>query len=123
MDYTGAAMAVEDGVGLARALSKMTSPNQLSDCLQIFERVRCLRSNQMQEASLLNGRLWHFPDGPVQQARDAAMEREVKGVPFVHSPNQWSDPATQMWCYGYNTEAEIDKAWEKAELKKLNGIH
>ncbi|KUL85984.1 hypothetical protein ZTR_06536 [Talaromyces verruculosus] len=118
----GAAMAVEDGVGLARALSKMTSPDQLSDCLQIFERVRCIRSNQMQEASLLNGRLWHFPDGPLQQARDAAMEREVKGVPFVHSPNQWSDPATQMWCYGYDTEGEIDKAWEMAEPKKLKGF-
>ena len=123
MDYTGAAMAVEDGVALARALSKMTSSDQLTDCVQLFETVRSLRSNQMQEASLLNGRLWHFPDGPLQRARDAAMVREVKGVPFVHSPNQWSDPATQVWCYGYDTEGEIDKAWEKVEPKKLNGFH
>lgn len=55
----------------------------------------------MQEASLLNSILWHFPDGPIQCERDKAMNPEVEGRPFSHSPNQWSDPATQMWCYGY----------------------
>ena len=55
----------------------------------------------MQEASLLQGTLWHFADGPAQVARDAAMRPEVEGRPFSHSPNQWSDPATQMWCYAY----------------------
>lgn len=68
----------------------------------------------MQEASLLNGKLWHFPDGPMQQARDAAMRPETLGELFSHSPNQWSDPATQMWCYGYDAEREIDLAWEES---------
>lgn len=117
-------MAVEDGVALSRALLKMTSLDKLSDCLEIFQKVRCSRANKMQEASLLNGRLWHFPDGPLQQARDAAMEREVRGLHFVHSPNQWSDPTTQMWCYGYDTEGEIDKAWDKKARDEIksNGI-
>jgi salicylate hydroxylase len=61
----------------------------------------------MQEASLLNSKLWHFPDGPIQQARDEAMRPEVEGHPFSHSPNQWSDPATQMWCYGYGFVEEL----------------
>ncbi|KAE8415988.1 hypothetical protein BDV36DRAFT_214074 [Aspergillus pseudocaelatus] len=113
----GAAMAVEDGVALARSISYMQSQEQLTEALAIFEKVRILRAGQMQEASLLNGQLWHFADGPMQEARDAAMEPEVEGLSFSHSPNQWSDPATQMWCYGYEAEREIDQAW--AEWKGL----
>ncbi|KAJ5812304.1 hypothetical protein N7474_008605 [Penicillium riverlandense] len=107
----GAAMAVEDGVALARSLSKVSSIAEIPKALAVFEQVRIERSGMMQEASLLNGKLWHFPDGPLQQARDEAMRPETLGIPFSHSPNQWSDPATQMWCYGYDTETEIDKAW------------
>ncbi|OOO13389.1 monooxygenase FAD-binding protein [Aspergillus oryzae] len=111
----GAAMAVEDGVALARSSSYMQSQEQLTEALTIFEKVRILRAGQMQEASLLNGQLWHFADGPLQEARDAAMAPEVEGLSFSHSPNQWSDPATQMWCYGYEAEREIDQAWAERE--------
>ncbi|EED18876.1 salicylate hydroxylase, putative [Talaromyces stipitatus ATCC 10500] len=110
----GAAMAVEDGIALARSLSHMESPEQWQHAVDIFQTVRIKRSSQMQEASLLNGQLWHFADGPLQKARDAAMIPEVEGLPFSHSPNQWSDPATQMWCYGYDSENAIDEAWVKA---------
>lgn len=106
-------MAVEDGVALAQALTHLASRADLPGVLSIFETVRIERTSQMQEASLLNGQLWHFPDGPLQQARDAAMVPETQGVTFSHSPNQWSDPATQMWCYGYDSEREIDEAFKK----------
>ncbi|KAJ5198680.1 uncharacterized protein N7498_007797 [Penicillium cinerascens] len=109
----GAAIAVEDGVALAQALSKITSKAHIPHALSAFEKVRMQRANQMQEASLLQGKLWHFADGPAQQARDAAMRPEVEGRPFSHSPNQWSDPATQMWCYGYDAEREIDLEWDR----------
>lgn len=119
---TGAAMAVEDGVALARSLSHMDSIEQLQEALDIFEMVRIERAGQMQEASLLNGQLWHFADGPLQEARDAAMASEVEGIPFSHSPNQWSDPATQMWCYGYDADKEIDAAWTKAGTWKVGSV-
>lgn len=113
-------MAVEDGVALAQALSKISSRSEIPAALSTFEAVRIKRAGQMQEASLLNGKLWHFADGPLQEARDAAMLPETLGVSFSHSPNQWSDPATQMWCYGYDTEKEIDRAFEgrKAMIEK-----
>ncbi|KAB8256862.1 hypothetical protein BDV32DRAFT_152883 [Aspergillus pseudonomiae] len=107
----GAAMAVEDGVALARALSRISSGTTLDDALAVFEKVRAKRTRLMQDASLLNGQLWHFPDGPLQQARDEAMKPETQGRPFSHSPNQWSDPATQMWAYGYDAEKAIDEAF------------
>lgn len=108
----GAAMAVEDGAALAEALHLMTTKEDLQKSLKVFEMERVKRSSQMQEASLLNGKLWHFADGPVQRARDEAMRPEVEGKQYISSPNQWSDPVTQWWCYGYDAEEAVTKAWK-----------
>ena len=116
-------MAVEDGIALSRSLSHMTSKDQLQKALSIFQEVRKKRAGHMQEASLLNGKLWHFPDGSLQQARDEAMAPEVQGIPFSHSPNQWSDPATQMWCYGYDAEEAIDIAWMESLEGRVDCVH
>jgi salicylate hydroxylase len=117
----GAAMAVEDGAALAEILSLITSASHLHSALKVFEKVRLLRTGQMQEASLVNGKLWHFADGPDQRARDAGMRAEVEGKVVKESPNQWSDPATQRWCYGYDAEKEIRDVWDEhvADKAKL----
>ena len=112
----GAAMAVEDGAAIGEVLNFIQSRDQLRLALEVFEQVRMKRSYQMQEASLLNGKLWHFADGPEQRARDDATRAEVEGRHFVSSANQWSDPVTQWWAYGYDAELEVAKAWnEKTE--------
>lgn len=108
----GAAMAVEDGAALGEVLSLIERRSQIPLALEVFEQVRIKRSYQMQEASLLNGKLWHFADGPEQRARDAAMRPEVEGKHFLSSANQWSDPVTQWWAYGYDAEREAVKLWK-----------
>ncbi len=110
----GAAMAVEDGAALAEVLSVIESREQVCDALRIFEKERMKRSGGMQSASLVNGKLWHFPDGPQQEARDRGMRAEVEGKPFLESTNQWSDPVTQVWAYGYDAEKAVRDLW-KAE--------
>jgi len=110
----GAAMAVEDGAALAVALNEITSTSQLRFALGLFETERRQRTGKMQEASLVNAMLWHFADGPEQQARDAAMRAEVEGRRFLASPNQWSDPVTQAWAYGYDAEEAMQQRWEAA---------
>lgn len=110
----GAGMAVEDGAALAVVLSKITSLDQLPFALKVFEKERIKRSGDMQNASTVNGYIWHFADGPEQQARDAAMNAEVSGVPFISSANQWSDPVTQWWAYGYDAESVMEEAWNKS---------
>jgi len=117
----GAAMAVEDGAALATALDKLQSKDDLLQVLNVFEKVRKERSGQMQDASLLNGKIWHYADGPEQAARDKAMRPEVEGRHLLHSPNQWSDPVTQAWCYGYDAEKAIDEAFEKLNPISVNG--
>lgn len=108
----GAAMAVEDAAALAEAIDLVDDVADLPQALHVWESVRMLRTSQMQEASLVNGKLWHFPDGPEQRARDAATRAEVEGRQFTTSANQWSDPTTQRWTYGYDAEDEVRKAWE-----------
>lgn len=116
-------MAVEDGAALAQALRLISSVHEIPKALHTWQAVRLQRSSQMQEASLLNGKLWHFPDGLEQEARDAGMRPEVEGRHFIRSPNQWSDPTTQRWCYGYDAEEEIRIAWKRSqtEHKEMDG--
>ena len=113
-------MAIEDAAALAEALSMIRSKTELPKALEIFQNVRVKRANQMQEASLINGKLWHFADGLEQEARDAAMRPEVEGLHFDESPNQWTDPVTQAWCYGYDAEEAMAKAMSSA-LAKASG--
>ncbi|KAJ6030198.1 hypothetical protein N7499_012616 [Penicillium canescens] len=54
------AIAIEDGVALARSLSKIENATEISKALSIFEEVRIQRAGLMQEASSLNGKLWHL---------------------------------------------------------------
>jgi salicylate hydroxylase len=114
----GAAMAVEDGAALGEILSLIDSRDELPLALDVFVQIRTKRSYQMQEASLLNGKLWHFADGPEQKARDAATSAEVEGRHFLSSANQWSDPVTQWWAYGYNAEEEVASAWNESRETK-----
>ncbi|KAK5271662.1 hypothetical protein LTR96_003488 [Exophiala xenobiotica] len=117
----GAAMAVEDGAALAEALHQVGDRSDLPRALRVWEAVRKDRADKMQEASLINGKLWHFADGPLQQARDEAMRPEVEGREFVTSPNQWSDPTTQRWTYGYDAEWEVKKAFAGKKSSSVNG--
>ncbi|GME53214.1 3-hydroxybenzoate 6-hydroxylase 1 [Neofusicoccum parvum] len=109
----GAAQAVEDGGSLATLVSSISSRSELPTALRIFEQLRIPRTAQMQQASFVNGRIFHFRDGPEQRARDAAMRDEVEHKHYLQSPNGLSDPTTQIWCYGHDAEEEARKAWER----------
>jgi salicylate hydroxylase len=105
----GAAMAIEDGGALACGLCLISSADEIPFAMNVFEAERMKRTGQMQNASLQNGKLWHFADGPQQRLRDLSMRPEVEGKSFSWSANQWSDPVTQWWAYGYDAE-EVERA-------------
>lgn len=104
-------MAVEDAAALAEAINSVSDLRELPFALSAFEHHRMKRSGDMQNASTVNGMIWHFADGKEQEARDASMLAEVEGRPFSHSANQWSDPVTQWWAYGFDAEKEMQAAW------------
>jgi salicylate hydroxylase len=107
----GAAVAVEDAATLAECLKRLPRKEMLRYAIDVYEGVRIPRARRAQEASIRHGYTLHFPDGPLQQARDAAMRPEVDGRHFIASPNQWSDPTTQIWAYSYDPILEVQKKW------------
>jgi salicylate hydroxylase len=80
----GAAMAIEDGAVLARAL---TMSGAIGDALNLYERNRVDRTARIVEQSSFNRRLFHLPS--VQAMRDAFANRD-----------EGEDRNT--WLYSYN---------------------
>ncbi|MFT3863746.1 MAG: FAD-dependent monooxygenase [Solirubrobacterales bacterium] len=64
----GAAQAIEDGAGLAVALSEYGS--DVPAALRRYEEIRKERATRVQEASRANAKLWHLPGGADQARRD-----------------------------------------------------
>ena len=102
-------MAVEDAAALAECLDFVTSKERLDHALDLFQAVRIPRVRKVHESSLCHGTILHFPDGQLQEARDAAMQPEVEGRHFAASPNQWSDPTMQVWVYAYDVIDDVRK--------------
>jgi salicylate hydroxylase len=85
----GAAQSLEDAAVLARCLAAHTSdPGR---ALKQYEAARIERSTRLQEISHARRDTNHLPDGPEQQARDAAL---AGAAPLVRNG----------WIYGYDAE-------------------
>ena len=90
----GAAQAIEDAAVLAGCLAE--DPDDTERALKRYEAVRIDRTTRLQEASHDRSRINHLPDGPEQQARDAALAGR--------------DPLVgNGWIYGYNAMAVADE--------------
>jgi salicylate hydroxylase len=68
----GAAQAMEDGAVLAEELAGV-EPDGVTAALTRFVERRRPRAQKVLEASRGNGDLFHFADGPEQEARDAQL--------------------------------------------------
>lgn len=85
----GAAQSIEDAAVLARCLA--ASPGDPAQALRRYESARIARTTRLQQVSHARRDVNHLPDGPEQQARDAALAV--------------SDPlAANGWIYGYDAE-------------------
>jgi salicylate hydroxylase len=91
----GAAQAIEDGAALTALLSGGGEP---VETLRRYERIRLPRVTRLQEMSRANKYRYHMPDGPEQEARDAAMAASRERA-----------PETMQWLFGFDAGA-IDRA-------------
>ncbi|KAJ3508492.1 hypothetical protein NLJ89_g5721 [Agrocybe chaxingu] len=74
----GAAMAIEDAAVLGNIFSRISHPSQIGSFLKAYQDLRLPRATGTQRASQANQLRFHLPDGPEQQARDAAMKEAMK---------------------------------------------
>lgn len=107
----GAATAMEDGAFFGRCVSQVVKCYiSLAQAIEIYERGRMTKAHFKQQASFLNGAIWHLPDGPAQQARDEVMKLELDGRPVLKSANLYGDPTTILSVYAYDAEEHADSA-------------
>lgn len=86
----GAAQAIEDGACLAACLAEERNADP-AETLRRYERTRLPRVTRLQEMSRANKRRYHMPDGPEQQARDAAMVAVRERA-----------PENMQWLFGFD---------------------
>ncbi|KML09376.1 MULTISPECIES: FAD-dependent monooxygenase [Burkholderia] len=85
----GAAQALEDAVVLGRCVTGLASKDALGAALVEYQRLRIDRSARIQLASAGNGGVFHLPDGPEQQARDAELKSRRADFKSYHWT--WAD--------------------------------
>ena len=108
----GAATSMEDGAFLAKTVGEVVKGNMsMAEAVELYEKERMPKADFKQQVSFINGAIWQLPDGPEQQARDAAMLPELNRQPFMRSPNLYGDPATVLEVYGYDAEAHAESAF------------
>jgi salicylate hydroxylase len=81
----GASQAIEDAAVLAEELAQVTRAG-IETALVRYVARRAKHAGMVQEASLNNMRLYHLPDGPAQQRRDALL-RDFAGESDL--PYEW----------------------------------
>jgi salicylate hydroxylase len=115
----GAATSMEDGAFLGIVLGRVVDGTlSLADAIGIYEKTRMPLAYNKQQISFLNGSVWMMEDGPAQEARDRAMEPELRGVQPLRSPNVYADPWTALTVFAYDAERDAEvavEAWLRGE--------
>ncbi|KAF9236355.1 FAD/NAD(P)-binding domain-containing protein [Melanogaster broomeanus] len=123
----GSAMAVEDAAVLGNLFSRLSSRAQIMPLLHAYQTIRHARATETQGSSRLNQHIFHLPDSPEQEQRDAQMRaamedalREARGEPPLSisdsstgNANQWADKGKNRIQFGYDADEEAEKWWQE----------
>ncbi|KAF8500000.1 FAD/NAD-P-binding domain-containing protein [Hysterangium stoloniferum] len=120
----GAAMAVEDAVVLGSLLSRLEHPSQLKPMLQAYQDLRLPRTAATQLSSRLNQKIFHLPDGPEQEARDASMRAAMLDPDHTYegNQNQWADQKKNMEQFGYDADAAAEDWWREIGEQQIGPL-
>lgn len=93
----GAAQSIEDGATLTACLLEQGAAD-VPAALRRYEALRLPRATRLQEMSRANKMRFHLPDGPGQQARDAAMatggDRSIPAIGWLYAHDASAIEAT-----------------------------
>lgn len=113
---SGASQALEDAAVLAGLLARIETKAQIHDVLKMTESLRKWRSTQIVQGSTEARGLYHMPDGPKQEARDAELK---VNPPRLGCPNRWADPKFRDFLFDYDAFAEAERGWKEYKLGKF----
>lgn len=117
-------------------LCHISNPSQIGFFLQAYQNLRLTRANGTQRASEANQKRFHLPDGPEQQARDAAMKaameatlREVNASPSTSPSNAGNstivtghDKRLASMQFDYDAEAAADLWWTEVGQNDVTAV-
>jgi len=68
----------------------------------------------------------HIGDGPVQEARDEALRREMEAGGYKgeagETPNQWADRVCRTWVWGFDSVGDIERLWAEDEGRTTKAL-
>lgn len=121
-------MAIEDGAVLGHLLGRLEGDHKqspelvhghVSSLLQVYEKLRKLRTTTNVKGAEANRYMFHLEDGEEQKNRDA----ELKSFDWIRPSRwRWADPASQDELLGHDVIAESDREyniWKSANTHKL----
>ena len=116
-------MAIEDAAVMGSLLSRLSSRSQLPAFLSAYEEIRRPRTTKAQLNSRSNQYVFHLPDGPFQEKRDAEMQRAMLAdfelvrynagytKPQTHdegNPNKWADMRENVEQFSYDADSAAE---------------
>ncbi|EPQ57084.1 FAD/NAD P-binding domain-containing protein [Gloeophyllum trabeum ATCC 11539] len=112
----GSAMAIEDGAVIGNLLSRLTDRSQVPALLQAYQALRHPRASATQASARLNQKIFHYHDGPEQEARDASMKQAMRA-----ELGEIDIDATEGNANHYDADLEVEKWW-KEQGEKIFGV-
>ncbi|KAG9668725.1 FAD/NAD(P)-binding domain-containing protein, partial [Aureobasidium melanogenum] len=134
---SGAGMSLEDGATLGFCLSKIKDKSRLEKkkALSVYEDCRRVRTESIVARGNLQQELYHFNDGPEQQARDARFqafeefETEIRltgnrnadlpaGWKLGDDPLAWRRYGVGGWLMSFDCQRDVEARWP-AEIETV----
>ncbi|KAF2092947.1 FAD/NAD(P)-binding domain-containing protein [Rhizodiscina lignyota] len=112
----GANSSMEDGAMLGVLLRNLGPGFGLKEALQTYQRLRKRRGEAIVKETFKQRESFHMVDGPEQEARDELFLKYLGREIDVEFPSRWTCPKVQPWLYGYDTNAEAEKALQEVKV-------
>ncbi len=112
----GVPHAIEDAIVLTQCFTK-TSEVELA--LNVYEKVRKDRAENIQTSTVDTRKALHLPDGPEQQALDEKIKTAAKGG---ENSDKWADQSSQEFMYGTDPMRETRGKWNEL-VELVQGHH
>lgn len=109
---SGAGMAIEDGAVLGECLSRISSKDELSKALAVYELCRKKRTERIVSRGNEQQYLYHLDDGVEQQERDRILQLDN---PPTGEALVWRDVEMAPWLLGYKVKEDVDKYWSNSD--------
>ena len=103
--------------------SYITRRDQIPALLAAYQEIRIDRATATHLSSRLNQRIFHYEDGPEQEARDESMREAMVYFRsgddslangehgYEGNANQWADKSKNIAQFSYDAEVEAEKWW------------